>query len=259
MLKAFSGKTPDGSEGYFQAIMRSQAGRVAGAALTVFSLPIAGTALAEGPAAAPAPAGTRLTGTLGVATQYVSKGIGKSNEEPSASGSIELSRNGFYGNLFATTAELSQGSDAEVVTSLGYRTTVAEVGLDMAVITRDYPGTRAGVDDNITEYQADLSGHVGPISTRFRVNYTADGFASTREAWWIEAQGGIALDDSTKLTAAVGERAADGGAEYTAWNVGVKRKLSHHLALDVRWYDTDGDRFGDAYEGRLAASLILSL
>lgn len=229
-----------------------------GAALATIALSIAGTALAAGPTATPAAAGTRLAGTVGVASQYVSKGIGRSNEEASASGSIELSRNGFYGSLFASSAELSQGSDAEVVTTLGYRTKVAEIGLDVAVINRDFPGTRAGIDANITEYQADLSGQVGPVSTRLRVNYTADGFASTQEAWWIEFQGGIALDDNTKATAAVGDRTADGGAEYTAWNVGVKRKLPYDLAIDVRWYDTDGQSYGDAYEGRLVAALTYS-
>ena len=228
------------------------------AALATIALSIAGTALAAGPTAAPAPDGTRLTGTLGVASQYVAKGVGRSNGEPSASGSIELSSNGFYGSLFASSAELSQGSDAEFVTTLGYRTTVADFGLDVAVINREFPGTRAGIDANITEYQTDLSGQVGPVSTRLRVNYTADGFASMKEAWWIELQGGIALDDKTKATAAIGDRTADGGAEYTAWNVGVKRKLPHDLALDVRWYDTDGDSYGDAYEGRLVAALTYS-
>ena len=164
------------------------AGRIAGAALTLCSLSTAGTALAGEPTAAPAPAGTRLTGTLGLASQYVTKGVGKSNDEPSASGSIELSRNGF----------------------------------------------------DITGYQSDLSGQGGPVSTRFHINYTADELVSTKEAWWVEFQGGIALDENAKATAAVGDRAA----EYTAWNVGAKRKLPHDLALDVRWYDTDGHGYG---------------
>ena len=232
------------------------ASRLAGTALTVFSLSIAGAARADGPAAAPS--GTRLAGTVGVASQYVTKGVGKSNDEPSASASIELSRSGFYGSVFVSSAELSQGSDAEIVSSLGYRTTIAAIGVDMAVINRDFPGTRPGVDANYTEYQADLSGQMGPVSTRFRVNYTADGFASTQEAWWIEIQGGVALDENTKATVAIGDRTADGGAEYTAWNVGVKRKLPHDLALDVRWYDTDGQSYGDAYEGRLVAALTYS-
>ena len=196
---------------------------------------------------------------VGVASQYVGKGVGKSNEEPSVSGSVEVTHSGFYASLFGATAELSQGSDAEILTTVGYRTTVAGTGLDFAVINRDLPGTRPGVDANYTEYQADLSRKIGPVSTRFRVNYTADGFAATQEAWWIELQGGVALDANTRATAAIADRTADGGAEYTAWNVGVKRKLPHDLALDLRWYDTDGHRFGESYEGRLVAALTLSL
>lgn len=196
---------------------------------------------------------------LGVASQYMGKGLGKSNEEPSVSGSVEVTHSGFYASLFGATAELSQGSDAEILTTVGYRTTVAGTGLDFAVINRDLPGTRRGVDANYTEYQADLSRKIGPVSTRFRVNYTADGFAATQEAWWIELQGGVALDANTRATAAIADRTADGGAEYTAWNVGVKRKLPHDLSLDLRWYDTDGHRFGESYEGRLVAALTLSL
>lgn len=196
---------------------------------------------------------------LGVASQYTGKGLGKSNEEISVSGSVEVTHSGFYASLFGATAELSQGSDAEILTTIGYRTTVGGYGLDLAVINRDLPGTRKGVDANYTEYQADASHKFGPVSTRLRVNYTADGFAATQEAWWVELQGGVALDANTKATAAIADRIADGGAEYTAWNVGVKRKLPHDLAVDLRWYDTDGHRFGDSYEGRLVAALTLSL
>jgi len=196
---------------------------------------------------------------LGVASQYTGKGLGKSNDEPSISGSVEVTHSGFYASLFGATAELSQGSDAEILTTVGYRTAVGGYGLDVAVINRDLPGSRKGVDANYTEYQVDASRKFGSVSTRLRVNYTADGFAATQEAWWVELQGGVALDANTKATAAIADRTADGGAEYTAWNVGVKRKLPHDLAVDLRWYDTDGHRFGDSYEGRLVAALTLSL
>ena len=196
---------------------------------------------------------------LGVASQYLGKGVAKSNDEVAYSGSIEVTRSGAYASLFASTAELAQGADAEILTTVGYRTDLGGYGLDLAVINRDLPGSRKGVDANYTEYQIDASRKFGPIATRLRVNYTADGYAATQEAWWIELQGGVALDSKTRATVAIADRSADGGAEYTAWNAGVKRKLPHDLALDLRWYDTDGHRFGDTYEGRLVAALTLSL
>lgn len=210
-------------------------------------------------AAGAAQAGDLVSAQLGVATQYIGKGLGKSNDEPSISGSVEVARGGFYASLFGATAELSQGSDAEILTTVGYRTDFGGYGLDLAVINRDLPGSRKGIDANYTEYQADASRKFGPVSTRLRVNYTADGFAATQEAWWIELQGGVALNESTRATVAIADRSANGGASYTAWNAGVKRKLPQNLAVDLRWYDTDGHRFGDTYDGRLVAALTLSL
>ena len=195
---------------------------------------------------------------LGVASEYLGKGIGKSNDKPSVSGSIEIAHSGFYANLFAASAELSQGADSEIVTSIGYRTTVAGFGVDMGIVNRELPGNRAGVDSNYTEFQTDLSRKFGGVSTRLRVNYTDDGYAATQEAWWVELQAGISLDTKTKATAAVEDRSAEGGAEYMAWNIGAKRKLTDQIALDVRWYDTDGHRFGDAYDGRLVGALTYS-
>lgn len=196
---------------------------------------------------------------VGVASQYLGKGVGKSNDQTSYSGSIEVNHNGFYGSLFAATAELSQGADAEVLTTIGYRRTISGYAFDAAIINRDLPGTRKGVDANYTEYQVDTSHKFGPVSTRLRVNYTHDGFAATQEAWWVELQGGVSLDSKTKATAAIADRTADGGAEYTAWNLGVKRKLNDRIAVDLRWYDTDGHEYGNQYDGRLVAALTFSL
>lgn len=197
--------------------------------------------------------------TVGVASEYIGKGIGKSNEEIAPFGSVEVSTGQVYASVFASTAELSQGSDAETITTIGWRPTVGDVKFDLAVLNRDLPGSRDGVDSNYFEYQADASRAFGRINTRLRVNYTPDGFAATQEAWWIELQGSTALDSKTRASIAIADRSADGGAEYVAWNAGVKRKLTDIVSLDVRWFDTDGHSFGQAYEGRLVASLSLAL
>ena len=172
--------------------------------------------------AEPAAAGDGIAAQLGVSSQYLGKGIGKSNDEVSYSGSVELTRGGAYASLFAATAELAQGADAEVLTTVGYRRNLDGYGWDFAVINRDLPGSRKGVDSNYTEYQIDVSRPIGPVATRLRINYTADGYAATRQAWWIELQGGVTLDKNTRATAAIADRQADGGAEYLAWNAGVK-------------------------------------
>ncbi len=195
---------------------------------------------------------------VGVASEYIGKGVGKSNGEVAPFGSVEVGAGEVYASVFASTAEISSGADAETVTTIGWRPTVGDVKFDLAVLNRDLPGTRAGVDSNYFEYQADATRAFGRVNTRLRVNYSPDGFAATQEAWWIELQGSVALDSKTKASIAVADRSADGGAEYTAWNAGVKRKLTDNISLDVRWFDTDGHDFGEPYEGRLVGSLSIS-
>lgn len=225
----------------------------------ISSLPAAAliSAVATTSAASSAWAQT-FEGQVGVASQYVGKGLGKSDGEPSVFSSAEVSQGDFYASVFVSTAKLSQGSDAEIVSAIGYRPSAAGFDFDLSVVNRDLPGTRAGVDANYWEYQADVSRRFGPVKGRFRVNYTPDGFAATREAWWIEAQASMSLDDKTKLSAAVADRTADGGAEYAAWNIGAKRELTERIALDVRWYDTDSRALGDNYDGRLVGALSYS-
>lgn len=209
--------------------------------------------------AAPAMANAQsFGGQVGVATEYVGKGLGKSDEHPSIFGSVEVEGGDFYANAFASSADLSAGAHAEVIIAAGYRSEFAGFDFDISVMNRDLPGSNPGYDANYWEYQADASRKLGPVSTRLRVNYTPDGAGGTQEAWWIELQGGVAIDGKTKATIAVADRSADGGAEYVAWNAGVKRKLTDNLALDIRWYDTDGHNFGEPYEGRLVGSLALS-
>lgn len=197
--------------------------------------------------------------TVGVASEYIGKGIGKSNGEIAPFGSVEIGTGQVYASVFASTAEISSGADAETITTIGWRPTVGDVKFDLAILNRDLPGSRNGVDSNYFEYQADASRAFGRVNTRLRVNYSPDGFAATREAWWIELQASTALDSKTKASIAVADRSADGGAEYVAWNAGVKRKLTDNVSLDLRWFDTDGHGFGEPYEGRLVASLSLAL
>lgn len=206
-------------------------------------------------AAGPAAADPEFGGQVGVASEYIGKGIGKSDGQIAWSGQFDAVQGDFHAGVFGSTADLSQGSDAEIITTVGWAPEALGFEFDFAVLNRDLPGTAAGIDGNYWEYQADVSRAVGPVSGRFRVNYTPDGFAGTKEAWWVEAQGAWKIASKTKASASVATRRAHGGADYTAWNVGAKQKLTDAVSLDLRWYDTDGHDLGDAYEGRLVGAL----
>jgi uncharacterized protein (TIGR02001 family) len=209
--------------------------------------------------AAPAVAGAQdFSGEIGVATENVGKGLGKSGEEPSVSGSFEVARGDFYAGLSGSSVDIAQGADTEIVLTVGYAPKIGAYKFDFSAMHKTLDGAPIGYDRRFMEYQADVSRSLGPVGLRMRVNYSPDSSGGTGEAWWLEAQGGIALGARTRATVALGERITDGDTAYLAWNAGVKRTLTDKIVLDVRWYDTDSHALGERYDGRLVGALTLS-
>ena len=221
---------------------------------TVALVPIAALSFAGAAWSAERPT-PDLDWQIGVATENVAKGLGKSGGDPSVSGSVGASLGAFYAEFSGSTVELGGGADSELVTTVGYAPEIGGFEFDFSAMHKVFTGTVAGYDDRFMEYQADVSRDVGAVGLRLRVNYTPDGSGPMEEAWWVEAQGGYALGARTRASVAVGERISDTSAEYTAWNVGVKHRLTDQIAADVRWYDTDRHDLGDRYEGRLVGAL----
>ena len=199
-----------------------------------------------------------FSGELGVASQYIGKGLGKSDGDIAPFAKVEATLGQAYASVLVSDAAGAQGYDIEIVSTLGWRPKAAGFAFDLGVLNRDLPGSRAGVDADYWEYQADAARNLGPVATRLRVNYSPDGFAATKAAWWLELQGAAAVSAATKVSAAVANRMADGGIDYNAWNLGAKHRLTDTVALDLRWYDTDRHSAGEPYEGRLVASAAYS-
>ena len=199
-----------------------------------------------------------FSGELGVASQYIGKGLGKSDGDIAPFAKVEAALGQAYASVLVSDAAGAQGYDIEIVSTLGWRPKAAGFAFDLGVLNRDLPGSRAGVDADYWEYQADAARKLGPVATRLRVNYSPDGFAATKAAWWLELQGAAAVSAATKVSAAVANRMADGGIDYNAWNLGAKHRLTDTVALDLRWYDTDRHSAGEPYEGRLVASAAYS-
>jgi uncharacterized protein (TIGR02001 family) len=195
---------------------------------------------------------------LGAATEYVSKGVGKSMGEPHVYGSVTASNGPAYIKVYATPVEMSQGSDSEILTTVGVTPEAAGLEFDFKGIYRLRPGTRDGVDSTYWEVEADVTKKAGPFAARLRVNYTPNGFAKTEEAWWIEGQGTVKVTPKTKVSAALGVRKAESGTDYTAYNVGVRQGLTKNVEADLRWYGSSrGKDLKGEYRPGLVGSLIV--
>ena len=202
--------------------------------------------------------GVDVSFELGAATEYASKGVGKSMGEPHVYGTVTASNGPAYIKVYATAVDMSKGSDAEILTTAGVTPKAAGLEFDFKGIYRLRPGTDPGVDSTYWEVEADVTKKTGPVATRLRVNYTPNGFAGAKEAWWIEGQATWKVAAKTKVSAALGRREANGGQDYTAYNIWVRQGLTKNVEADLRWYGTNhGDDLRGEYRPGLVGSLIL--
>lgn len=200
-----------------------------------------------------------VSGQVGIASEYIGKGLGKSDEDPALFGSVRWESEGFYVNGFASQASSSRDADGELIVATGYERAVDGWSLDGQVMYRYMTNETNGVDSGYYEFQGDVSRKLADrLSGRFRVNYSPDTYGGGEEAWWTEAQATVTLTPRDKLSVAYGWRRIDNGADYDAWNIGVKHSFTRGIAGDLRWYDTDGEALGSRYEGRLVASVAYS-
>lgn len=219
---------------------------VAGACLLA-ALP--GAALADGNPWA-------VKGTL--ASEYVSKGTGKSAGDPAFQVEASYDFDPVYIGAWGSNADTSQGGDSELHAFVGAKLVAGDMKFDLRAMAKTMPGTADGVQSEWLELRAEATMPVAGNDLRLRVEYSPDNYAATEAAWWVEAQASRKLTDDWKVSAAYGLREQDGGADYRAWNAGVTWNATETLALDLRWYDTDKHERGENFDGRLYLAATVS-
>jgi uncharacterized protein (TIGR02001 family) len=186
-----------------------------------------------------------------VASEYMSKGTGKSAGDPVLQVDAAYDFGTAYVGAWGGNADTSQGGDSEFHTYVGARPKAGDVRFDLRAMLKTMPGTADGVQSEWLELRADAAVPLAGTDLRLRVEYSPDNYAATEAAWWVEAQASRKIAKDWKVSAAYGVREQDGGADYRAWNAGVTWKATDRLALDLRWYDTDSHERGENYDGRV--------
>ena len=199
-------------------------------------------ALTVGAGAAQAQAAPEVAFNIGVVSDYVFRGASQSNEDPALQGGVDATfGNGFYAGTWASMVDFGDGTDAEVDLYGGYRTEAAGYALDFGVVGYLYVNEPGPADYNYVEFKAAASRAVGPATLGAVVYYSPDFYGADDEATYLEANAAFALAEKWSLSGAVGHQWLDVNDDYTTWNLGLAYALTNHLAVDVRYHDTDVD------------------
>lgn len=222
--------------------------------MTLRTVLFAAAALAlAGPAAAQeAPS---FAFNLGVASDYVFRGVSQTDEDPQVFGGADVSAGQVYAGVWASNVDFGDSTDLEFDLYAGFTPTLGVVSLDLAVLYYGYTDQPSGADLDYFEFKAAGSVPLGPATIGAQAYYSPNYYAGVDHALYYEVNGSYSPTVKVSISAALDRQQVDGAGDYTTWNVGVGYALTEHLGLDLRYHDTDKHSFGDIYGSRAVVSL----
>ena len=198
-------------------------------------------ALTVGAGAAQAQSAPEVAFNIGVVSDYVFRGASQTDENPAIQGGVDATFGSFYAGAWASNVDFGDDTDAEVDLYGGYRTEAAGYALDFGVVGYLYVNEPGPADYTYVEFKAAASRAVGPATLGAVVYYSPDFYGADDEATYLEANAAFAVGEAWSLSGAVGQQWLGVNDDYAAWYLGLAYALTDHLAVDVRYHDTDVD------------------
>ena len=214
--------------------------------------------LCSNPAQAEDRTGPEVAFNAAVASDYVFRGVSQTESDPAISAGVDVTQGLFYAGAWAGNVSFAgdADTDAEIDLYAGVRPEFAGFNWDFGVVSYFYASQPDGADYDYVELKAATSRAVGLATLGAAIYYSPDFFgAAEDEATYAEINAAISPADRWTISAALGRQWVSSDFDYTTWNLGAAYQLTGHLALDVRYFDTDEHGFGAAYDSRAVASL----
>lgn len=194
---------------------------------------------------------------VGVASDYVFRGVSQTDEEPQLFGGVDFSVDKFYAGAWASNVDFGDGTSAEVDLYAGFKPVAGPVSFDFGVLYYGYVNDDG--DWAQWEFKGAASIPAGPVTLGAAFYYTPDYTGiGTDEGLYVEANASISPAEKWTINGAVGNQTVEvtgiGDVDYTTWNIGVAYAITDNFAVDLRWHDNDTD-LGGIYDGRAVVGL----
>ncbi len=209
-----------------------------------------GLAMAAG--AAQAEVKPQVSVNVGVVSNYAFRGVSQTgNYDPAVQGGADLTYGVGYAGVWASNVKFGNGTDAEVDLYGGVRPSLGGFSFDFGGIYYAYPGQPSGSDEGYFEFKAAGSHPIGPATLGAAVYYSPNFFGpGSLTGVYYEANLAVPVVKNVSLSGALGRQEVEGPGDYTTWNLGATWSFAKHLAVDVRYWDTDTHSFGKIYGSR---------
>ncbi|HWU13830.1 MAG TPA: TorF family putative porin [Caulobacter sp.] len=216
--------------------------------------------------------GLKLSYNVGVASDYIFRGVSNTNTKGQIFGGVDATYGIGYAGVWTSNVDFGTSNpDQEVDLYAGVKPTVGAFNLDLGVIYYGYLKDKAPESNrtiaypgsfSYTEVKAAASTAVGPATVGAALYYSPEFPGKGGEAFYYEANGSAPIGEKLTLSGAVGRQQVDastyyGGVtdSYVTWNLGVSAAINDHLTADIRYSDTNKSDLGSIYHATVTASL----
>lgn len=219
---------------------------------------LAATAALAVSSVAQAADGPSFSANVGVASDYVFRGVSQTNSDPELFGGVDVSSGPVYAGVWLSNVDFGDSTNLEYDTYIGVKPEVAGFSLDLGVIYYSYLDTPEGSKYGYGEVKAAASRAIGKATVGAAYYYSPDYFGADEKASYIELNGAYPINDTVSITGAIGRQDLDVSTDYNTWNLGAAIAVMPNLSLDVRYWDTSEHDLGSIYDSRFAATLKAS-
>ena len=218
----------------------------------------AAASVAFGGAALAQDDGLKLSYNVGVASDYIFRGVSQTQNDPQVFGGVDATFGIGYAGVWASNVDFgTDDPSAEIDVYAGIRPTVGDTALDLGVVYYGYvedKGLPVG-DFSYVELKAAASRPVGPATVGAAVYWSPEFPAKTGDALYYEVNGSIPAGEKITLSAALGHQEIDSAGDWATWNVGATYAVTPNIGIDARYSDTDEHGYGKIYGSRFTVAL----
>jgi len=206
----------------------------------------------EAPSAGPVFAFTATS-----ASDYIFRGISQTDNKAAVFGSGRVSYNDFYAGVGIENVDFRNSTSAEYDLSAGWAPVVHGFRLDLGVIRYGYIDQPAHTAIDTVEFKAVVRHDFGPVTLGAGVHYSGNYFGTHRDDVYVEGRAAYRITPKLTVSGA-GGRQSDGLSDHTTWNTGATYAFNKHVALDLRYSDTNKHDLGKTYGSHFTAAIKAS-
>ena len=190
-----------------------------------------------------------LSFNVGAVSDYRYRGISQTRLKPAIQGGADFAhKSGFYLGTWASSIkwfkDAGGSADAEVDIYGGYKFGVGPVGLDVGVLTYNYPDHQLAVSPNTQEGY--IAGTFGPATLKYSHAFSnLFGFSDSKNSYYVDLSAAFDMGSGWSVVPHVGYQKVknNSAADYTDYSVTLNKDFGNGLSASAALVDTDTDAY----------------